>query len=115
MIFGPSLHGADFRILLQSDSLVSVDTIKDTAKSPMLTYLHQVLLARPEVQRLGGLTDVGQVYGEGNTITDHGSRGRLQLLLDTCEQLGVQTVQLPVPEAFVRLINCAVEAAQKTE
>jgi hypothetical protein len=115
IIFGALLHGSDFKVIIQSDSLVSVDIIKDTSSSPLLIYLHQILLNRPEVVRLAPQVEIGQVQGEGNPLADHLSRGNMEAFLETCRLLGVKPTKLEVPEAFKLLIKRAAEEARSKE
>jgi hypothetical protein len=71
------------------------------------------MLAQPEVQRLADKTDVGQVYGEGNTLTDNLSRGEMDLFFRNCVQLGVKPIRLDVPAAFIQILDAiATEALE---
>lgn len=115
IIFGALLHGSDFKVIIQSDSLVSVDIIKDTSSSPLLIYLHQILLNRPEVVRLAPQVEIGQVQGEGNPLADHLSRGNMEAFLEVCRLLGVKPTKLEVPEAFKLLIKRAAEEARRSK
>jgi hypothetical protein len=113
MVFGPLLHGDHFRVLLQSDSLVSCYVLSSAASADLLVSVHNYMLAQPEVQRLADKTDVGQVYGEGNTLTDNLSRGEMDLFFRNCVQLGVKPIRLDVPAAFIQILDAiATEALE---
>jgi tRNA U34 2-thiouridine synthase MnmA/TrmU len=101
-------------IWVQSDSLVSTLVLtKEAAKSEIMVYLMQVLDERPEFSKLKQCTSNQHVYGEGNPLADNGSRGDLELMASTCEQIGVKAHRLPVPSAFSQIVEKAVKFAEQ--
>ena len=101
-----------YQILIQSDSLnATMDLTEEAKKSPIMQYIHDKMLQRPEYQRLKYVLQAGHIWGEGNSITDDLSRGDLQLAIDTCTMLGVKPKELPVPSTFTQLVNDCVEKA----
>jgi hypothetical protein len=118
MMYGASIP-AGVLVLMQSDSLVSVRVLgrvewrlKDNVKSPLMRYLLGVLQARPEYMRLKEQLVLGQVYGEGNNLADNGSRGDIDIMTNTCHQLGVKLRWLEVPEAFNQVIEATLHFAE---
>ena len=101
-----------YQILVQSDSLnATMDLTEKAKKSPIMQYIHEKMLQRPEYQKLKDVLQAGHIWGEGNSITDDLSRGDLQLAMDTCTMLGVKPKELPVPSTFTQLVNNCVEKA----
>jgi len=120
MVFGPLLehltaeHLPDFAILLQCDSLVgSFALTAESAKDPMLQFVHSALLSSSAFNQLKERAVLGHVYGEGNVASDHGSRGRIPDLLQTCADLGVKARQLTIPNEFSMLMERSVQYAQQ--
>jgi hypothetical protein len=119
MIYGATVP-AGVRVLLQSDSLVSVRVLgrvefklKESAKAPLMRYLLGVLQARPEYQRLKEQLWIGQAFGEGNNLADNGSRGDLAILVNTCDQLGAKLRWQTVPQAFMQILEDTAAFASK--
>ena len=107
-------HLPDFAILLQCDSLVgSFALTAESAKDPMLQFVHSALLSSPAFNQLKERAVLGHVYGEGNVASDHGSRGRIPDLLQTCADLGVKARQLTIPNEFSMLMERSVKYAQQ--
>jgi ribA/ribD-fused uncharacterized protein len=101
-----------FIVLIQSDSLnAALDLTDDAKKSPIMQFIYDKMVERPEYHRLKHVIKGGHIWGEGNSITDDLSRGDLQLAIDTCTMLGVQPKRLPIPSAFVHLVNECVDHA----
>ena len=101
-----------FIVLVQSDSLnAALDLTDDAKKSPIMQVIYNKMVERPEYHRLKHVIKGGHIWGEGNSITDDLSRGDLQLAIDTCTMLGVQPKRLPIPSAFVHLVNECVDHA----
>lgn len=116
MILGnvlPDASEGQLAVLLQSDSLVSVYDLADqAAKSPIMIHIHEAIRNRPEFQRLAPRLVLGHVWGEGNPLADNLSRGSLDIFVRTCRVLGVKPTKLHIPQAFVRLVEAAVEFAE---
>jgi site-specific DNA-cytosine methylase len=114
MIFGALAPKQRLELLIQTDSLVSALVLnKEAAKSPIMVYLMDVLMGRPEFDRVKECVTIGHAWGEGNPLADNGSRGDLVTLVNTCEQLGVKATRVEVPAAFVNVIEAAVQFAEQ--
>ena len=77
--------------------------------SPMMQFFHQKFLALPIVVDLGQLLMAGQTYGGRNVVTDAGSRGREQELIDLLRHMGWQAVRLEPPVAAFDMMAEAYE------
>jgi site-specific DNA-cytosine methylase len=128
MIFGPLLRLQDqealeqLTILIQSDSLVSTSILtgrpsgvglapNGAAKSPLMQHIHQVFQESPDFLRLHDCVVVGHEWGEGNILSDAGSRGREDKLLAMCQSMGIKAKRLTIPTELTHLLERAVRFA----
>jgi site-specific DNA-cytosine methylase len=130
LIFGPMLDLLDdealaqVTILIQCDSLVSTMVLigkpgavalKSTAKSPLMQYVHQLLVDLPQYRRLQEVTVAGHEWGEGNILSDAGSRGREDKLLALCELLSIKARKVEIPEEVTHTLERAVRFAMELQ
>jgi hypothetical protein len=128
LIFGPMLDLMDdetlaqLTILIQCDSLVSTMiltgkpgaiSLKSTAKSPLMQYIHQTLTGLPQYQRLQEAVIAGHEWGEGNILSDAGSRGREDKLLALCELLNIKGRRVEIPAEVTHVLERAVRFAME--
>ena len=122
IIFGSMLVGSEeittemLSLLVRTDSLVDARVIADdSAKSPIMVYLHRLLIGLVEFIALEHVTTIAHQYGESNVLADHGSRGKVELLIDTCMTFGVKAKRIPIPNRFAMIIEKTVKHAQQTK
>ena len=102
MIFAPFTHGA--RSSLISDSETSTKIIdNDGAHTDETQWLHAELSTTHAT--FGGFSHVRHGHGESNPYADLASRGRLRELLALARQMGIPTTRLPIPDAFLALLE----------
>ena len=124
LIFGPMLALLDtsaldhLTLLIQCDSLVSTKimtgrrrgtVVKSAAKSPLMQHIHQQMIKHPLFQRLETCVLVGHEWGEGNLLSDAGSRGREDKLITLCELLNIKAEKIEVTNEVHRVMQNAVE------
>ena len=125
-VFGPMLRLLEeeqlsqMTILLQCDSLVSTriitgkrrgTAVKSAAKSPIMQHIHESMTALPEYSRLHSCVVAGHEWGEGNVVSDAGSRGREDKLIHLCDLLGVKARRIEVPEGAKQFVEEAARYA----
>ena len=128
LIFGPMLALLDtaaldsLTVLIQCDSLVSTKimtgrrrgtVVKSAAKSPLMQHIHQQMVKHPLFQRLEKCVLVGHEWGEGNLLSDAGSRGREDKLITLCEMLDIKAEKIEVPDEVNRMMQSAVDFATR--
>lgn len=120
IIFGSMLMGNEeitaemMSLLVRTDSLVDARVIADdSAKSPIMVYLHRLLIGLVEFIALERVTTIAHQYGESNVLADHGSRGKVELLIETCMAFGVKAKRVPIPNRFAMIIEETVKHAQQ--
>ena len=119
-VFGELIpDGVDVVIL--SDSLTSVDALaNESARAPLMQFLHLALTRHPQYTRLAPRTFVEHGYGETNVISDALSRGYADTLKAVCRQLNMSIEALEVPRSFgnlldeLRALNASLCAAPAT-
>jgi site-specific DNA-cytosine methylase len=93
-------------IALCSDSHTSLQVVsKNAAHSPLMQTLHSMLLDTSEFQQLKHKLLVGHVYSEGNTLSDHDSRGKYAECRLIAAQLGIRLRTLPIPARAWAMCN----------
>ena len=128
LIFGPMLALLDtaaldsLTVLIQCDSLVITKimtgrrrgtVVKSAAKSPLMQHIHQQMVKHPLFQRLEKCALVGHEWGEGNLLSDAGSRGREDKLITLCELLDIKAEKIGVPDEVNRMMQSAVDFATR--
>ena len=104
MVFGPRTP-CGIRVVVMSDSLTLADGIADgTAHAPLMQFLHTRLLALPDFSRLVALLLIGNLFGEGNVMSDARSRGYTGTITQLCANLHIKHAPLDVPQAAYDLI-----------
>jgi hypothetical protein len=131
-VFGPMLELLDpehlqrMTILVQCDSLVSTKiitgkrrgtSVRSAAKSPLMQQIHQSMTQLPAYAKLHECVMAGHEWGEGNILSDAGSRGRVDKLVELCELLGIRAKKIEVPAEVAKFVDDAAHfaAAQKAE
>ena len=54
---------------------------------------------------------VGHIWGEGNVMSDAGSRGKIDLLKHLCGLCGLKHKRVTIPPKFTHIVERAVRAA----
>ena len=115
IIFYPYLVGtpgegtAPTALLIDSLCVPIIMTSRASHGSPMMQWLHNLLLDLPEFVALADSLYAGQWYGPRNFITDAGTRGRLQEMETVMRQMGMEPEWMHVPERCYRILHEAVE------
>ena len=104
MVHGPHIpDGAP--VIIMTDSLTSADALADeSARVPLMQFLHATLLALPEFARIAPHALVGHCYGETNVVSDAESRGYDDVTESVCLSLRVKHVRVEPPSAAHELI-----------
>jgi site-specific DNA-cytosine methylase len=114
---------ASLTVLLQCDSLVSTKVLtampaahplsltESNAKSSIMRHIHEVMLRDDLVQWLSPAVVVGHIWGEGNVMSDAGSRGKIDLLKHLCTLCGLKHKRVTIPPKFTHIVERAVRAA----
>jgi len=78
-----------------------------------MVYLHRLLIGLVEFIALERVTTIAHQYGESNVLADHGSRGKVELLIETCMAFGVKAKRVPIPNRVAMIIEETVKHAQQ--
>ena len=93
-------------VVILSDSITSVDAlVNESARAPLMQFLHLALTRHPQYARLGPRTFAEHGFGESNVFSDALTRGYIDTLKACCRQLSVTLQTLPVPRAFLDLLD----------
>ena len=107
-------------VLVQCDSLVSTKimtgrkrgtTLRSAAKSPLMQYIHQQMTTHPQYKRLEKCVEVAHEWGEGNILSDAGSRGREDKLISICDLLGINAKKIEVSDEVTKMMAGALQFA----
>ena len=102
IVFAPFVLGG--RSALVSDSETSTNIVaNDGAHTDETQWLHAELVETQTTY--GGFTDLRHGHGESNPYADLASRGRLREMLSRAAQMGISATQLPIPPAFLALLE----------
>jgi hypothetical protein len=117
IIFGALMPEAStehpYSVLLQSNSLTSSWKLhNEKGKSDVMDFIHDIMIHRPEYKKLSPVLSLGQVFGEGNPLSDNLSRGDMDVFFETCRLLGVKPKELQVPAIFKLLVKRVREFAK---
>ena len=112
IVFGDRVV-APICLLTASDSVTSVlAALNMSSHAPLMQFLHMELLETPQLQRLGPRALIVHRYGEGNHIADASSRGNFDELHQALRALGVDGVQVALPDSALRLASRLCDEAR---
>ena len=111
LVFSEHLCSREHVILL-SDALATPYTLQSGARSPVLMYIHLLLLAQPRYLRVAAVAECGHLFGDANVASDLASRGKLEELRALCAQLGVRMQEITVPEEALELLDNTIHRFQ---
>ena len=109
MLVGEGDTGAPVALIIDSLVVPIIMISRASHGSPMMQWMHEVLLSLPEYQALEGRLYAMQTYGPRNFIVDAGSRGRLVEMASVMRQLGLELSWVSVPDRCHHLLRAAVE------
>ena len=90
--------------VLVTDSITSFHVIHNNgARSAEMQWLHLEL--KRVIGRVPIFAETRHGYGETNPAADLASRGRLAELRELCEQVGVQPIEIDLPEEFHAILR----------
>jgi hypothetical protein len=110
IVFDSDLGDAPVALVLDALVVPIVMASKASDKSPMMQWMHALLLGLPEFARHEHHLFAGQTYGPRNLITDAGSRGRQAELEDILRHFGLQPqdVSCQLPPRIFDMLDSAV-------
>lgn len=105
MIAEPSI-GPAAAATMYCDSSTSVSVLEnDSARAPLMQFIHEAVRNFPEFQRLNGRLFATHLFGEGNPFADCASRGKYELLTQLCANIRVTAMRVDIPPAALAFLD----------
>ena len=109
IVFDSHLGEAPVAMVLDALVVPIIMVSKASSKSPMMQWMHALLLSLPEFARHERHLFAGQTYGPRNVITDAGSRGRVAELESIMLHFGMTPLRVQVPARVFDMLDRAVD------